>query len=553
MRTRRYRMEMATRHQPLPTLSGMGKQRRHVLLALGVLVALGAALPYLPALADEQSDADPPVVRVTEGFLSGERQAGTSIFRNVPFAAPPVDDLRWRAPQPPTPWTGIRDATQPGSRCLQFALGPEGFVGSEDCLHLTVQVPNRRSEPLPVMVFLHGGAFTVGASSDYDATRLATQGEVAVVSLNYRLGMFGFLDHPGLTDPAAGNYGLADQQAALRWVRQNIAAFGGDPGNVTLWGESAGAFSTCAHFASPTGRGLFHKAIVQSGPCGATLLTRAQAQIRARSLAAAVDCAEAEAAACLRGVSGPALIRAGSSLGQGLNSRLTDLAWSPVVGTPLLPEQPLAAIRSGAADGIPLLHGGTRDEMRGFVANRYDGAGKPLTAAQYPEALRDIYGSRTAGAVLARYPLHRYPSPGLALATALTDDGSFLGACRQLTANASVGTPTVYAYEFAQPDGKTIGAFPLGAYHGSDVRYLLDSLRTDPWAPPPLAPEEQPLGERMVGYWTTFAHAGQPASDWPGYANGRALSLTRDGVRLVDLDREHQCDFWRERTPLPSD
>jgi para-nitrobenzyl esterase len=395
------------------------------------------------------------------------------------------------------------------------------------------------------MVFLHGGGFLVGSGAEHDATRLVDQGDVVVVTVNYRLGPLGFLDHPALDDPAAGNYALADQQTALRWIRQNIAAFGGDPANVTLWGQSAGAFSTCAQFAAPSARGLFDKAIVQSGPCGATMLTRPKAQARALAYAEVAGCAGSSAAACLRGLPGQALIAA-TRLGGTLPAKLTDLAWTPVVGTSLLPRQPLKAIRAGAADGIPLVQGGTREEMRSFVAGSY--AANPLTAERYPDAVREIYGQADAAAILARYRPEQYATPGVALATVLTDDGSLMGTCRQLSANDAITTKTVFAYEFAQPSGRSIGDFPLGAYHSSDVRYLLDT--SNPYAPPPLTPEEEPLGEEMIRHWSTFARSGHPAPGWPHYAHGRGLSFALDNTDVVDLGREHLCGFWRDRVPI---
>ncbi|AKU19302.1 carboxylesterase/lipase family protein [Luteipulveratus mongoliensis] len=504
----------------------------------GAALVASTAPPALASAAAGQGDS-PPVVRTASGLARGEKVSGTNLFEGLPYAKPPVGTLRWRSPRPPEPWAGTRDATTPGSPCVQAAPTPGQTTGSEDCLYLNVQAPQRISGSAPVIVFLHGGGFTSGSGDVYDGTRLTREGAV-VVTVNYRLGALGFLDHRASRDPASGNFGLADQAAALRWVRANIGRFGGNPRNVTLWGQSAGGFSVCAQIASPLARGLFDKAIVQSAPCGNPALTRPQARARAASVTQAVGCVDApDALACLR--SRPAAqIVVSSPPNPPLARRGVDRTWLPVAGTPVLPVQPLTALRHGAADRIALIQGGTREEMRGFVAGRY--GADPLTAEQFPGAVRDLYGAEAA-AVLRRYRLEDYPAPGAALAAILTDEGRFIGACQQLPANdASRGR--VYAYEFAQPSSQPGGDFPLGAFHTSDLRYLLDS-RGGAYPQPPLTPEEAPLGEEMVRHWTTFASTGRPGAGWPAYRPGKALSLSIGETKTVDIAAEHHCDFWR--------
>jgi para-nitrobenzyl esterase len=391
-----------------------------------------------------------------------------------------------------------------------------------------------------------------GSAGWYDPTRLAVQGDVVVVTVNYRLGALGFLDHPALQDEYAGNFALADQQAALRWVRRNIAAFGGDSGNVTLWGESAGAFSTCAQLAAPGARGLFHKAIVQSGPCGNPMLTRPDAQRRGLETASTLGCPDPRSAAeCLRGKPFQDLV----GLGQDqitVQRRIADLPWLPVAGTPALPLQPPTALRLGLAANVPLIHGGTKDEMRAFVAGAYDSQLRPVTAEQYPKIVQKLFGPAEAKAILVTYPLARYPMPSLALATLLTDYGGMLGTCTQLPADDAVTRRSpVYAYEFAQPSGDMSGDLPLGAHHGADVRYFFDSNFQEPkppQQPPPLTPAETVLADNLIGYWTTFARTGNPGPDWPIYQHGTALSFSIGRIEPVNLVREHRCDFWRSRT-----
>jgi hypothetical protein len=284
--------------------------------------------------------------------------------RRHPVRRAPVGDLRWAEPRPAKPWAGTRDATKPGNSCPQT----EGFLGdaasdTEDCLYLNVTTPrNSGGTKLPVMFWVHGGGFYSGSGSLYGAQRLAEQGKVIVVTLNYRLGVFGFLAHPALGHTTSGDYGLEDQQAALRWVRDNAAAFGGDSGNVTLFGESAGGVSTCSHLVAPASAGLFRRAIIQSGPCGDLARTwpytegnwgvrpRAVAERQGASLAAAVGCGDVkDAAACLRGKLVSALLEA-SQGGQG---------FGPAAGGKVLPAIPATAIASGRFNRVPVINGTT--------------------------------------------------------------------------------------------------------------------------------------------------------------------------------------------------
>jgi para-nitrobenzyl esterase len=509
---------------------------------LGVVVAAASAAV---ALANSSS-ANDAIVRTSSGLVRGTVASDHRGYLGIPYAAPPVGALRWRAPRPAHAWRGVRDATRPGSPCPSLTGQPPQVTGSEDCLSLNVESPREISGRLPVMVFVHGGGFANGSGADYDPTRLITQGKVVVVTFNYRLGAFGFLDHPALDDPYAGNFGLADQQAALRWVRRNIAAFGGDPGNVTLWGQSAGAFSTCAQLAAPGARGLFDKAIVQSGPCGSALATRTVALRRGLATAAKLGCSDLKSAAeCLRAKPFEELTGLGQDQVFTVHRRIAGLPWLPVAGTPALPSQPLTALRLGEAADVPLIQGGTRDEMRAFVAAKYDGTGHPVTAAAYPNIIRALFGSQNAEAILAAYPLSRYPTPSLALATLLTDDGRMLGACSQLPADdAAARRAPVFAYEFSEPTGYAIGDFPFGAAHGTDLPYFLDGSYQGP-NPPPLTEKQKVLADELIGAWTRFARTGSPGPQWPRYEHDTALSFSADRIAPINLATEHQCAFWQ--------
>ncbi|WP_328993117.1 carboxylesterase family protein [Kribbella sp. NBC_01245] len=505
-----------------------------VCMTAGAAVLTAAVATQLPATA-----ADESVVRTTYGTVRGTLNPDSRVFLGVPFAAPPTGDFRWRAPRPPASWSGVRDATQVSEQCLQVGWPGEPPPGSEDCLYLNVWTPRQTTSPKPVMVFLHGGGFITGSGRFYDPTRLLAQDDVLFVSVNYRLGALGYLKHPSLKDPYAGNFGLADQQAALRWVRANIASFGGDPHNVTLWGESAGAFSTCAQLAAPGARGLFDKAIVQSGPCANNLVTKSVAEQRALKAATTVGCPDARTAvACLRAKPAAAFAALDEER-VGLVRRSDQLPWMPVTGTPALPLQPLAAMRHGLAADVPIILGGTKDEMRGFVSNLL-----PITPEEYPGEIRRLFGD-DAPAVLKAYPASRYDSPAVALATAMTDEGKMLGACAQLPVAKAARGP-VYLYEFAEDSGRMIGDYPLGAYHGSDVPYFFgSSYRPGPGSPPPLTERQKVLADKLSGYWTTFARTGVPGSEWSAVRDGTALSVTVDKVAQISLAAEHNCRFWK--------
>ena len=523
--------------------------RRPMVALVGVIAVLLTALVTLasavPEAAAEQETSDrSALVRTDDGRLRGYTTKDHRVFKGIPFAKPPVGRLRFRAPRPVDPWHGIRDATEAGSACaqtIQYNTPEPEFRGSEDCLYLNVHVPRGVDRPMPVMVFLHGGGFGQGDSGLYDPRPVSGRGDVIVVTANYRLGALGFLHRPGLGGRWAGNFGLADQQAALRWVRRNIAAFGGDESNVTLWGESAGAYSVCAQLASPSARGLFDKAITQSGPCGNDLLTRKEATRRARAASRELGCARRHRVArCLRTV--PARALADLDFDEVRLTRfITNLPWLPVAGTPAMPMQPLRATQTGLGNRVPMIAGGTRDEMRTYVIDRAF-RGRPVTAENYSQVVRELYG-QTADRVLAQYPHEQYESPSVALATALTDEGRGAGACRQLAFDDAMSQHApVFAFEFAEPTGEVYEQIPEGASHGADVPYFFDSYTQD--SKPP-SEDEAALANTLIDHWTTFAHTGHPRAGWQPYRDGKARSFSTGNVGPVDVAGTHRCDFWR--------
>jgi para-nitrobenzyl esterase len=515
------------------------------LAAVATLAALAAGSAANAGSSVRGADGD-PVVRTADGSVRGIVTDDHRIFQGIPYAAPPVGGLRLRSPQPAKPWTGVRDATRRPPVCPQTFSYPPGtpvqFQGAEDCLYLNVHVPRGVTRPMPVMVFLHGG--NSGGGSLYDPRPVSGAGKVIVVTINYRLGALGFLRHESLHDQYAGNFALADQQAALRWVRINIRAFGGDARNVTLWGESFGGFSVCAQLASPAARGLFDKAIVQSASCGNRLVTREEADRRGRAAVTALGCADAaDVPACLRALPVERLAALPNTLTHQRDIAAA-LPWFYTVGTAPLPMQPSDAARAGRINEVPLIQGGTRDEMRGVVAALLGIADNPLTVARYRQIVRDLYGA-DANRVLDRYSPARYPTASLALATLQTDEGRMVGWCTQLSYNQLHRRyAPVYAYEFAEDSGQVAGDLPLGASHGDDIPYFFDTYSgaaqrgTGP-------ARRQGLAAELIRRWTAFAHTGRPGADWDAYQRDNALSLSSARIAPVDVGSEHQCEFWR--------
>ena len=545
-----YRRSGADSADRARTLAAMHSGRRvTALLAILLLLVAGCARGGGQASDSESGAApgsDPALVHTRSGILRGSVAADHRLFAGIPYAAAPVGPRRFSAPVPAPGWSGERDATRSGPRCIQDpAADPErGANTAEDCLTLNVWTPPATGERRPVMVWIHGGAFVNGSSDIYDARRLAALGDIVVVTVNYRLGTLGFLAHPDLgggTD--VGNYGFADQQAALRWVRDNIAAFGGDPEKVTVAGESAGGMSVCDHLVAPGSAGLFRAAILMSAPCQAQG-DLATATRRSLEYAATIGCADpVRAAACLRHL--PV-----DSLRNPLwyyNIGSDDLA-GPVTGTALIPRAPLAVFASGESAEVPVLIGTNHDEFTLFLALRYLVDGERYEPRDYPRLLDETFGPRSR-AVADRYPLARYGGVAQAYSAAVTD-GEF--ACvseRMATLLSDVGP--VYAYEFNDRDAPAPEAmrtlpFPVGASHSLELRYLFDVGG----APPP-NPAQRRLSEQMIGYWSAFVRDGDPAvdgqPDWPEFDATRMsrMSLQSDGSRVNrDFSAEHQCPFW---------
>ncbi|MEV0202717.1 carboxylesterase/lipase family protein [Nonomuraea sp. NPDC050691] len=526
-------------------MTGMGKLTTG-LTALGMA---GAIMNTSAAAADSEA-----LVRTDRGPVRGVVTEDHRSFLGIPYAATPVGELRWRAPRPAPAWTRPRQAATPGPMCAQTGDHLGAGSTSEDCLYLNVTTPRARAEQkLPVMVWLHGGSFKDGAGHLYDARRLAVQGNVIVVTVNYRLGAFGFLAHPALhdADGLSGNYGLADQQAALGWVRRNAAAFGGDPRNVTLFGESSGAIAVCAHLAAPGSAGLFHRAILNSAPCTAPWAPslamannprpRSQAERDGQALAGRLNLGGSPTARQLRAVPTGELLKAASDPAQP--------GFGPVTGGAFLPLDPARAVTTGRFHRVPVLYGVNRHEERmhvwGLEMAKYQG---PIPADRYDDEVRAAFGSH-AGEVLARYPLSAYASPSQALATALTDS-EYARPALDTGKALSRHVPT-YAFEFADPSAPWFAAFPkpydMGAYHAADLPYLFDVGYNQP-----LTDQQRLLADHMIGYWTRFARTGDPngsgAPAWRPFTAARpsvqSLAPGEGGIEPAGFARDHHYDFW---------
>jgi len=512
-------------------------------VTLGVLVGVAPAVNASAIGGQAAAGPGGPIAGTGNGAVRGLADGAVDEFLGIPYAAPPVGALRWQPPQPAASWSGVRDATQFAPHCPQLP-SPFGQAStSEDCLYLNVFTPSHKQagSHFPVMVWIHGGALVTGESNDYDPTALVEDG-VTVVTINYRLGALGFLAHPALADAngQSGDYGLMDQQAALRWVQRNIASFGGNPRNVTIFGESAGGLSTLSQVASPQAKGLFEKAIVESGSYNLTQASLATAEAAGEAFAAKAGCAS-QTAACLRSLPVSTILADEDAAG-----------YTPNINSEVLPESLGTAFATGNFNRVPIINGTNHDEWRLFVALS-ELAGNPVTAANYQTMISTTLGvpAAVAAVIAAEYPLTAFSSPSVALGAVGTDA---IFACPALAIDQSVSrfVPT-FAYEFndenAPENFLPPVSFPYGAPHASEIQYLM-GLPTAAF-PGTLSAQQQQLATIMKGYWTTFAQRGDPSSFstpfWPLFNN-----LTQKMQSLVppvpqtetDFANTHNCAFW---------
>ena len=499
-------------------------------------------------------------VTTSDGPVRGAADKGARSWKGIPFAAPPTGPNRFRAPQPVTPWTAVREATAFGSNCAQSNLEGKFGSGTEDCLFLNVWSPD--PAPLkarPVMVFVHGGAFVIGSGSGgiYDGTALASSRDVVIVTLNYRLGALGFLAHSALLaeDPAngTGNYGLLDQRAALQWVKKNIRAFGGDPDDVTLFGESAGAWSVSLHLTAPSSAGLFQRAIVESGatPVSQRLSTVAEAEAETAALVTALGCTD-PVITCLRAKSfqdvTSALVNSNPPPGGIFQGSHKLPGWLPVVDGVFMPEQPTARFAAGKVNVVPTIVGSNFNEGTLFHAGLL-GDIKVTTQQAYDDALKTMFGADSPK-VAARYPVSAYKDFDAALAQ-IDSDAIFTCPTRGLARSLTKAGATVYRYQLTRATDLGAAA-ALGATHASELPYVFgnnDALQAG------IDDRGQPLREAIMRYWTRFADVADPNGGtdpaWPKYdtATDPYLVLDIPPAPAKGLLTE-TCDFWDSLPPL---
>jgi para-nitrobenzyl esterase len=530
----------------------------------GFLLAVAVPLSAAPRSS--------PRVRIAEGTVQGLTSGGMSEFLGIPFAEPPVGALRWQPPRTHAAWTQTLDATKFGNTCPQITeLGV--FAGpvsvTEDCLYLNVFTPSGapNGKKNPVLVWIHGGGLFDGESNDYDAGALVKggpAGPTVVVTINYRLGLLGYLGHPALDAEGHdfGNYGLMDQQEALRWVKRNIAAFGGDPDNVTVGGQSAGATSTAALVISPASKGLLHRAIFESGPL-LTVAPLALAESRGANFATAAGCgadATAASATCLRGLTVQKILSLqGTAAANGpyVNGLLVD--------GKILPIPADTAWTSGQFNHMPIMNGSVADEGA-FTASINELFFGPLSADQYvtlikatydgpagPGAGPPNYAAGTADAVLAKYPLSAYPNPTAAWIAVGTDTN----VCRHpfLNRHVSAFVP-LYAYEFSDKTAPWYFpplSFAHGAAHTIDIPFLFPNWRGGPLGiPHTLNAQEQALSAQLVAAWTSFMHTGNPNltgdRPWPRYTAASDVYFSENvpkssTITGAQFAAAHHCAF----------
>jgi len=508
-------------------------QRLAPLTAALLVVFAACASPVASPAAPRMS---PLQIATDRGGVVGQAHDGVREFLGIPYAAAPIGALRWRPPQPAVAWTAPRAATRRGPACPQPEEGYHRDT-SEDCLNLNLWVPDAATGKLPVLFWIHGGGFFQGSGGDdlYDGARLARRTRAIVVTINYRLGALGFLSQRALAGeqgrevlPAVG---LLDQRAALQWVQHNIAAFGGDPANVTIDGESAGAWSQCAQLAMPGSRGLFARAIVQSGACSDALyFTPELANAQGDELAAKVGCAGNDAATCLRGKSADELVAA-LPYRRGL-LLLPGVWWGPIVDGVELPRMPLAAIRAGDFARVPLIIGTARDE-----GTLHTLAYKEVSADELAWFVRGVFGEAAVAPVVAHYAR---PTPKAAL-TEIVTEGIFRCNSRRVARAAAAHGVPVYLYEWTHALDGPPNAHALGPTHGVDLffQWATTSMGVGPSA------TEQPLVDLVQDVWGQFVRTGDPGHGWPRYtASGDAhFTLDMAASAGAHLDAE-ACNFW---------
>jgi para-nitrobenzyl esterase len=501
--------------------------RRLILLLAVALIVVPSALCALN---------DP--VRVEQGLVSGTtgKSPDVRVYRGIPYAAPPVGDLRWKAPQPAASWTGVREAKEFSHACWQTPYPAASIYQaklpplSEDCLYLNVWTAAKSSKDrLPVMVWIHGGGFTRGSgiSDAYDGENFARKG-VVLVTINYRLGIFGFFAHPALTAEsghhASGNYALLDQIAALAWVKKNIQAFGGDPDRVTIFGESAGSWAVNALMASPLAKGLFQRAIGESGGSFSPMRTLAAAEKSGETFAGSMGASQ-DVLKVLRGKSAEEILKAGDAP-----------VTRPIVDGWVLPEDVASIFAKGNQNDVPLIVGSNADEGTTLAPQ-----GATMTAQAFTSGSQQRYGALT-DAFLKIYPANSNEEAVSSFYSAYRDQTFGWEMRAWARAATATGHHAAYLYYFShRPPGPNSSR--LRAFHASEIPYVFGNF----FWPFPWEDADRKLSATVSAYWVNFAKTGDPNGEglpkWPAYssAGDQALEINdvpslRTGVNKAGLD-----------------
>lgn len=503
------------------------------------------------SLAITSCDFDSKIVNTTEGLVRGYDNGDSWSFKGIPYAAPPVGELRWQAPQDHEPWCGVRDADEFCSTCPQVESAFGAGSVNEDCLYLNITTPKTCGKKLkPVMVWIHGGAFIAGSGSEpgYDATRLI-QEDVIVVTFNYRIGALGFLPHPVLTATAgdSGNFGLMDQQKALKWVKANIKAFGGDPNNVTIFGESAGGHSVLSHLIAPASQGLFNKAIVESGAYQPTQIPISLAYyyfgvpFTTRAGCTATD--PAEILAFMQNMTVEEVLTA-----QG------DDWYVPATGGSTLPLSIYEALATGQFANVPVISGCNLNEGRLFIALDMANGIFYNSEAEYVAGVgaflatdpRGIDASQVAAYYLSMQDPADFNKYRLAISKIWTD--YMFAVNNYLQWNQLSVQNNVYAYWFTDvnaPNTFSSPYLPMGATHTLEIQYVFGTVGDNGGSE-----EQAALSEEMVGYWTTFAKTGAPDAAWAPFTAGDYFSFVKkldtpsSATTALEFITVNNAAFW---------
>ena len=505
-------------------------------------------------------------ITLSDGIVMGEVDGATRRFLGIPFAAPPTGERRWLPPEPPEPWDTPLEASEFSAACPQLGSteSPEPSE-NEDCLYLNVWAPEPApSGSLPVMIWFHGGSNTTGSTGDdipflqpptlfYNGRGLVEEANVVVVTANYRLGVMGFFAHEAVSaesaDGVSGNQGILDQRMVMQWVQSNIAPFGGDPNNVMIFGESAGAFDVCFHMVSEGSRGLFHRALGESGGCTTSLRTRSEAEAEANVFAEAMGCGDAsDVAACLRAVPVADLLMEapvdgaiedppGGDFYSGGTPRWQ---FQAVVDGVVIADQPRRLFDDGNVADVPYVLGSNSDEGTLFHVLQPE----VETEAEYLEALERRYGETVAAQVAEAYPVTDFDSPQDALER-VTGDGGLVCSVRDTAKRAAAAGLDVFLYNFDRPIPiPALQALGLGATHGAEIAYVFGSI-----GPDVIGEDDLALSATMQRYWGRFAATGDPNGGndfaWPMFSADDDMRLNFNVTLSTVQDfRSDVCALW---------